>query len=567
MDQATFDRIETATAGELTWHEASAAIRREFEGDDPKPALVVAIIQALDYHPSSQDAEDRRSQWGVYGPMIETDTGVYPVPLADTTDEVIEAWTEMASSLSSPAVKARLNDLLWEAKVDSAHLFAREAIAAFRALAARVEPVSITRADSLVRALELATAINDKLGIAAIGGECVEAVRAALESNEYAPGVALSLLEALDRLPGESQPGEVSDLIEQGLERYRGDPWITTNLADLAMPRAREDLEEVQRLEDVKIQAWVDAAEGGQGLVQTSFIENALDLATQYGRKDLANELRTKLQAASEDIELSKTSAEVEIPAEKVDAYVSSFIDRDDFAISLRRFATHCPLPESRNETAEFVRSLMHDHPLQYLFTKVVLGPGNLPLKQVSTPEEHFESAMESHESMSIELWGTFAAQILDRVFDETSPSRSEVRDFFKLSELTEIVADRLAEAYELYWDGRYDAAMMTALPRIETMLRDLSRRLGLVVFVEPRGNKPGGLKTLGAILYELTGHFDEQRRHYLVVLLCNPLTINLRNSALHGLIGEAGREYAALALHAATILSMYSVTPTTPTA
>lgn len=565
MDSAAFQRIEAATAAELTCHDASSALRREFEADDPKPLLLVALIQALDYHPSSQEAEERRSRWGAFGPMIEMDGGVYPIPLSETTSEVLEAWTEMADSLSSPAAKARVNDLLWEAKVDPAHTFARTAISSYRSLAAQVDPVSIPRAESLIRALELANVINDKALVAAVSAECVEAIRDALESTEHAPGVALILLEALDRLPKEAQPGDVPTLIERGLVRYGSDPWITSNFADLAMPRARANPEEVRRLEDLKIQAWIDRSESDQGLVKTSFIENALDLANRYGRTELAHSLRAKLQSASKDIELSKISAEVDFPKERIDAYLSSFIDDDDFAVSLRRFAVHCPLPESRNETAETVRQMMSDHPLQYLFTKVVLGPGNLPLKHVSTPEEHLVSAMESHESMSIEMWGSFAAEILDRIHTASAPTRSELREFFEASELTEMVADRLAEAYELYWEGRYDSAMLTALPRVETVLRDLSQRLGLVTFIEPRGSRPGSLKGLGAILHELSGHFDEQRRNYLVVLLCNPLTINLRNSALHGIILEGSKEYAALALHAATILSMYSVSQAPP--
>ena len=165
----------------------------------------------------------------------------------------------------------------------------------------------------------------------------------------------------------------------------------------------------------------------------------------------------------------------------------------------------------------------MAKHPLQYLFSKVILGPG-LPFQIVNTPEEHLASAMDSHElSMSIEIWSPFAADVLDRVWEKFEPSREEIRKVFEAAPLTQPVADRIAEAFELFWLGRVDPALMTVLPRFESIIRDLSQKIGLVVFVEPQNGRPGKFKVLGELIRGLRGQFDERASALPLDVACKP--------------------------------------------
>jgi hypothetical protein len=122
-------------------------------------------------------------------------------------------------------------------------------------------------------------------------------------------------------------------------------------------------------------------------------------------------------------------------------------------------------------------------------------------------------------------------------------------------------VAERVATAVDHFWEGRYDEALLILLPRLESIVRELCRLLGLVIIKEPMGSDVGGFLQLGSLLSSLKGRLPESRHCYLMTLLTDPIGINLRNRGLHGLIIPGSREEAALAIHVACFLQQIRLT------
>jgi hypothetical protein len=78
-----------------------------------------------------------------------------------------------------------------------------------------------------------------------------------------------------------------------------------------------------------------------------------------------------------------------------------------------------------------------------------------------------------------------------------------------------------------------------------------------------PRGERPGGVINLGEILNGLQGpRLDEGWRIYLVVVLADPLGINLRNDVAHGTRPNFTQIDAALLLHVICLLAGMSIRP-----
>src|SRR5262249_41659798 len=114
----------------------------------------------------------------------------------------------------------------------------------------------------------------------------------------------------------------------------------------------------------------------------------------------------------------------------------------------------------------------------------------------------------------------------------------------------------------ELFWDGEPDESAHVLVPRIERVVREMARRVGLPVFREPLGEKPGGVIGLGSLLHDVGGAFADLGWHaYLVVLLSDPLGMNLRNAISHGLIARVGKPTAALLIQVACLLSTFGLT------
>ena len=108
------------------------------------------------------------------------------------------------------------------------------------------------------------------------------------------------------------------------------------------------------------------------------------------------------------------------------------------------------------------------------------------------------------------------------------------------------------------YCAGSFDESIHVALPRIEGVLRGVLVAAGGIAYTEPQGGRAGHDKTLGAILSELSPGFpDEGWRRSLLVVLTEPIGLNLRNRYLHGLVERAQKADAALVLHLAANLRL----------
>jgi hypothetical protein len=159
-------------------------------------------------------------------------------------------------------------------------------------------------------------------------------------------------------------------------------------------------------------------------------------------------------------------------------------------------------------------------------------------------------------------------ARALDRIGARPDrPDREALTGFFENEFIDGEPAERIARAVELYWDGQPDESAHVLVPRLEAVLREMARQVGIPVVREPLpGREIGGAEMLGALLRELQGAFADQGWHaYLLNLLADPLGLNLRNSIGHGLHGTVGHVDAALLVQAAVLLAGMSARPVEP--
>ncbi len=121
-----------------------------------------------------------------------------------------------------------------------------------------------------------------------------------------------------------------------------------------------------------------------------------------------------------------------------------------------------------------------------------------------------------------------------------------------------------MARAIELFWAEQYDESAHVLAPRIERILREMARKVGIAIVREPRPEaEVGGVVTLGALLHDLECAFSDKSWHaYLCHLLTDPLGLNLRNNISHGLQLEFGAAEAALLIQVALLLSKMKPQP-----
>jgi hypothetical protein len=306
-------------------------------------------------------------------------------------------------------------------------------------------------------------------------------------------------------------------------------------------------------------------------------LEHALDLGRTHGLADLADELRRELQGIPADaLDMKSVFADVEMPAAEAEAFRAVF-RKGTWEDAMRRFDSQGPPGGEPGDVEEHVERVMRDYPLQFLFTKVIVGPDRATsIFRATGQASHRRLAISQHRAESARFWGIFAADVLDIVrTHHRVPNHDALTAFFATSLIDVEVADQIARAVELHWSHDHDESVHLLIPRLETVLRELARRVGVPIIREPIGAEPGGVRGLGAIFQDLRGAFRHAGWHaYLENLLTDPLGVNLRNAVAHGLRPRFTKVDSALLIHAACYLRLVGlqeveaeppVDPTTP--
>lgn len=550
--------VQAAAEEASSWHKLGDQLREAAgaEGQD----LVAPIVAAFQYDLTEPTETERRNRWGPFAPMLELADGrVYPPPLDDAPDEWLNSWAELVGQVEHPAALSRLHDLLWERRWGARpDLQARDAVDALDKCAASPW-IPLYRAECLIRALELSRAVGDEDRRNRIVARTVETAQASIAGDERQPGVALRLIESLMRVPTSDQPAEVDHLLEAAASAYTPDPWILQSITDLQALRVGADTEKVRSIYAQQVEHWREAANRATGLVRLTHLESALELARVHGLRDLAETLRRSIQTMTPDeMDLKEFSATVEIPREQVERFHNAFLAGEDWREYLTLFGTYGPPSGDYSANIKMIEQLQEEHPLQFLFSKVILGPGNVPIRHATTEEEHRDVELSEHEARGIAVWALSAAEILDRIHQEKpNPEPEQLTEFFTTGVVAPEVAERIGRALTLYWQGHPDEAGHILVPRLEAIIREMCRQAGLAVIREPRGREPGGVRALGDLLNALKERLDESWRRYLANLLVDPVGTNLRNRVAHALLSKVVREQAAALLHAACFLRL----------
>ena len=261
-------------------------------------------------------------------------------------------------------------------------------------------------------------------------------------------------------------------------------------------------------------------------------------------------------------------------PPEEVEQFLASFTDAPSWEHALGLLAAQPPPGGLPGELAEAVDRQMEEFPVQFLFGKSLIGPDNATaIFRASTREEHHRLASAEQRAQHARIWGMFCARVLQRIGErEDRPSVGEMAELLQGDFVDDETAERVGSSITLFWEERYDESAHVLVPRIERIVREMARQLGVPVVraVEP-GREIGGVVMLGALLREMAPVFPDEGWHaYLLNLLADPLGLNLRNSISHGLHGRVGPVDASLLVQAALFLAGLSLdesraTPTPP--
>ncbi|NPV56475.1 MAG: DUF4209 domain-containing protein [Anaerolineae bacterium] len=541
------------------WNEISKSLRNH--GIDTPDHVLWKYVYAFDYMYVEDSMEDYIEQYGPFAPIIEMKGKVYPPPLNAISEVYLDEWKEIIPELKHPILCSRLADLLWVRKWgDRPDLFAAQAIDAYSELSKSAWE-EINRAFCLIRALDLCKEIKDNNRQVLITNLIIDACKRELKSETAKPSVALRLIGALFKLPKKEIPDEVDNLLEVALQVYVENPWIAENIFDLMLKRA--DGNKQIELKKNQINRWIEEAEKSKnGFLRLSHLEHALELARNYGLSDIANELRITIQSIPEDdLELKTILAKVEIPNERIEAYINWFVGEESWKEAFVRLGHNPPPSGNYSENIEVIKKQSQEIPLQFLVTNVIFDDNNIPLRIGRSLDENMEIALVRQETIGIQVFSTFAPKILERIKEKHGiPPLPDLTEFFTTEIIPSDIAEHLSKAIHWYFNEEYDVSAHILVPIIEAIIRIVARDIGFPIFREPVGTNPGRVEQLGSLLERLRDLMDDSLRRFLYNVLSNPIGLNLRNRICHGLLIGVGKEDAALLIQVVCYLRQLKI-------
>jgi hypothetical protein len=531
-------------------------LRRQLEDRDDQDQSLRPAIVAFGFHFLPADhTEARTRRGGPWGPMIELDGRQFPEPLKDVGRDVLDAWHQMLEEIDEPPVQARCGDLLWVRKYGSRpDQAARRAVGGYLALAGNPRWNDMQRTEGLRRSLEVARELRDHELTNEVASNMLEAAKQEISSDESRPGIPLRLLQPLVRLPSEQQPDGLRDQLDAVGKRYGGDPYIAQaageSIAQLSTPDER------RKIDRKLVRRWIDEATRGDALMRVIRLQQALELALATGLKEEADEVRVLMASATpDDLDLAAVEAEVSLSRGPIDDF-SEQLRGIALPQALRIFGAQGPPTGDPTETERAAAETLAETPLSSLIPHVVLGEVYpTPIFKADTPERRQRLELAQYRARLAQAWAVAAASLLDAILEAHDPSKEDLEQALATSVFPADVMERIAAAFTLYRDGHHDECVHLVTPRIEALLRTTAAASGVPVVTLPRGEEPGGVVTLGAILEGFNGRLEEGWRQYLVTVLTDRLGLNLRNAVAHGTRPSFGRTDAALLLHIACLM------------
>lgn len=561
----TLERLAEAAAAGDSWFAIYSKLREL--APDGEELAHRGLIWAFAYdliHPN--DPARRLREGSAFGAFMEFEDGRIPPRLGDVPEQDVASWRGALDETEDPKLVSRLGDLLWERREQPRpDMAARRACSALLSLADAEDWSSMEKTDGLIRALEISSELSDL----DLEGQAVTAivkqVDVELATSADRPGVTFNLLRALVELPRGRRPPELAHLIERSEQVYGEDPHQLESAIELVAALA--PIEELPALRERQALLWREKGREAEGILKSAFLERALDLARTHGLAELARDLRVELQnITDEDLDLKVLSAEVKISSEDVEAFVNHFVRFDAWTDSLAAFGIHGPPAGEPDVIEKRVAEMKAAHPLQFLVTRTILDADlNVAIFHASDDAAHTRAAIAHERLFASRIWASLAVGVLERFVEKYGrPSEAELAEAFTTAIIGPATAQAIAHAFSLYFDGAHDDAAHVLAPRLETVIRELARQLGVPIIREPIGEEPGRWRSLGDLLFNaLPGRLPTLGWHgHLINLLIDPLGLNLRNVIAHGVRERIDRGDVALLLHAACFLRLVALVP-----
>ena len=538
--------------------------------EDDKSDVVVAAACAIDYGLFPRRQPNGSQSDNPFVPAFGSPEEHFQRIKEADEGAMLRIWADLAVHVRNPVTKARLHDLLWVTRHgDNPHRHARAAIEAYLVSAKQDACAGHAAIEALDRSLALSASLNATEHLQDI----TRVGLAQLDHQQQQPEASRDLtvvtaaLRLLVALPPEHRPISLADRIADAHDAFSDEDMLGKDaLFKIEQELAGGDAEAIQRIRHRATQAWTAEADRQERWHRVHALEQVEKWAqgTTNASDLVAGARRARQEMESGVFQWAEINVSADIPTADIERELARVVGEDNVELALLRFGGWGPPTGNPAEIADAVAREAETSRLMDIIPEALHHPSGFEVKTFTTAEEKHERRIKRHQEFHARIHGDLAAEALTRIGAAYPRRWGGLATFFASDLIWPPEAHAFSRAFEHFWAGRYDEAILVALPRIEAILRRTARALGGVVFRPPEANRPGGLKTLGEVLRLLQGKVDDGWWQSFWFVLADPIGLNLRNEYSHGLRDEGDAIDAALVLQLAAHLRLRTLEPTT---
>jgi lysyl-tRNA synthetase class 1 len=497
----------------------------------------------------------RNSPWGTFfGPIgsgtREDGTPFYSPDIDGTPPEVIPHWSDRATKLTHPVLKARYADLAWEmctviAKARRDPEMARIAIDAYIASMPKLaEPHDQFQA--VIRALDLATLIHD--------ANRSEAAKLALMALHRGAVAKRGLWwKAFDRLIDD----KLADVTAAERQELVTDlEALVTRFADVAKPESFDphatkqaaerliryytrlgQIEDVKRLHKTIAQTFEHFASLGAPMLAAAVLQTAVKGYRDAGLPQENQRARILMEdkiGQARD-QMKPVGTEFTIPRADIDKFAEAVVV-DDLASTFARIAAEF-LPR-RTELESQVQKTLQDAPLMAHIPLEIMADDHVAAKIGSVQDDPFGRLLHQTD-MHFGLSAIWLQEALNRTMQRHEPVPEHFVGWANRHGVFDDVTF-LLEGATAWYEGDLVKAVHVLVPQIENGLRSIVGQLGKpLTKPHPKVQGASVAINIGDFLYaqEIAEALGPDLILYFLALYADPRGKNLRNRVAHGLI------------------------------
>lgn len=479
---------------------------------------------------------------------------------AGASADVLQLWTELTTTLTAPAAKARLAELLMAAKHGKVHEHARDAVAHYRDAVAG-KPTDFRVSTYLGRAWTIACQFGQVDLQDAVLDEFETRIQSGIWKQDV---VALGMLAIMCRKPATpSRTATLHGTAAAALEKIAArsvKSFMIEEISDLRRsiitgPDAEAFKRAVRADELAGLRRVAEVSQSpGNRMIN---LRDAAEFATRHSFSVELKEIQAELESISfEDLALERFAFEGELPPWLPNFRMHPFTAGRHWQSGLFEFFTF-EVPSG--SVASIEESVAGRSGLLAFIPTLLLGNTGLPRRQLTSEDEEHAHAMAQHGGFMAQTSGRVLAVGLYRMAEKYGiPDQDDLRKFIiqEFPHCDSAAADILAKAFRMHWRGETLEAASIAIPAAEAAARRLLREADQGIYQVQVGEASGGYPTLRGLLQALDDLcLDEGWAWYLKWLLLGPIGQNIRNDVTHGFLTHLDPVHSALVLRAAALL------------